>query len=435
MKKIMMRLAVPALALALALGCGLFAGCAPEKTQEGGDAPWMEDGVLKILTIGNSFSDDTMEYVWNIADSLGVEDIYLGNLYIGGCTLDTHAFNARGNYTAYDYRVNTDGKWVTERARMGDALSAQEWDFVSLQQASGSSGMPDTYGELEYLLGYIGEKAPSAQIVWNMTWAYQQNSNHSEFWKYGRDQQTMYEKIVQTVQDLIVPNEKIAAVIPNGTAIQNARTSYVGDTLTRDGYHLTLDFGRYIAGLTLVRALTGLSVAECGFAPAGMSAEYRAIAVESAENAVKTPFSVTKSAYAEKEAFDPEGYKLLDLELTAFSYYNSDSAEWDTLITWASNGKNFFASKKFTREELPVGSVILIEAGWQYRPEGWEADASAHVRPGNVTAERVDVTEEWWGSYQTRAFNISKQTGESLEGQEEAAKNALKVYVPEEAKA
>ena len=97
MKKIMMRLAVPA--LALALGCGLFAGCAPEKTQEG-DAPWMEDGVLKILTIGNSFSDDTMEYVWNIADSLGVEDIYLGNLYLGGCTLDTHAFNARGNYTA-----------------------------------------------------------------------------------------------------------------------------------------------------------------------------------------------------------------------------------------------------------------------------------------------------------------------------------------------
>lgn len=435
MKKIMMRLAVPALALALALGCGLFAGCAPEKTQEGGDAPWMEDGVLKILTIGNSFSDDTMEYVWNIADSLGVEDIYLGNLYIGGCTLDTHAFNARGNYTAYDYRVNTDGKWVTERARMGDALSAQEWDFVSLQQASGSSGMPDTYGELEYLLGYIGEKAPSAQIVWNMTWAYQQNSNHSEFWKYERDQQTMYEKIVQTVQDLIVPNEKIAAVIPNGTAIQNARTSYVGDTLTRDGYHLTLDFGRYIAGLTLVRALTGLSVAECGFAPAGMSAEYRAIAVESAENAVKTPFSVTKSAYAEKEAFDPEGYKLLDLELTPFSYYNSDSDEWDTLITWASNGKNFFASKKFTREELPVGSVILIEPGWQYRPEGWEADASAHVRPGNVSTERVDVTEEWWGSYQTRAFNISKQPAESLEGQEEAAKNALKVYVPEEAKA
>lgn len=38
MKKIMMRLAVPA--LALALGCGLFAGCAPEKTQEATPRGW-----------------------------------------------------------------------------------------------------------------------------------------------------------------------------------------------------------------------------------------------------------------------------------------------------------------------------------------------------------------------------------------------------------
>lgn len=88
MKKIMMRLAVPA--LALALGCGLFAGCAPEKTQEG-DAV---DG-------GRCFEDpdDRQQlfgryegYVWNIADSLGVEDIYLGNLYIGGARwIRTHS--------------------------------------------------------------------------------------------------------------------------------------------------------------------------------------------------------------------------------------------------------------------------------------------------------------------------------------------------------
>ena len=54
-----------------------------EETQE---EKWKEDGILKILTVGNSFSDDTMEYVWQIADDLGVENIYLGNLFIGGCT-------------------------------------------------------------------------------------------------------------------------------------------------------------------------------------------------------------------------------------------------------------------------------------------------------------------------------------------------------------
>ena len=401
-----------------------------EETQE---EKWKEDGILKILTVGNSFSDDTMEYVWQIADDLGVENIYLGNLFIGGCTLDTHALNAKNNNLAYDYRVNSNGSWKTERYRMGDALSEQNWDFVSLQQASGSSGVKDTYKELGYLVDYVKEKAPSAQIVWNMTWAYQQNSNHSEFYKYNYNQETMYEMIVDSVKSCVITNDNIKIVIPNGTAIQNARTSYIGDTLTRDGYHLSLDFGRYIAGLTLFRALTGISVKEIEFAPAGVSGEYRKIAVEAAENAVKNPFEVTQSEFPTKPTFDPQGYTLLDLELTKFAYYNSDAKDyWDNLITGASNGDRYYASKKFTREDIPVGSVIIIEEGWQYRPEGWEEnkDFTTHVRPGNVSVYRVDVTEEWWGNYVTRAFNVSKQSAESLEGKDAEARNALKIYIP-----
>ena len=42
---------------------------------------------LKLLTVGNSFSDDAMEYVWQIASALGFKKIELGNLYIGGCSL------------------------------------------------------------------------------------------------------------------------------------------------------------------------------------------------------------------------------------------------------------------------------------------------------------------------------------------------------------
>ena len=44
---------------------------------------WNDDETLKILTIGNSFSDDSMEYVANIALSLGIKKVVLGNLYIG----------------------------------------------------------------------------------------------------------------------------------------------------------------------------------------------------------------------------------------------------------------------------------------------------------------------------------------------------------------
>ena len=112
-----------------------------------------EDGILKILTIGNSFSDDTMQYVYKIAKSAGVEKIKLGNLYIGGCSLDTHTSNAKANARAYDYRTNSADAWVnTPSYRMKDAITSENWDFISLQQASGSSGIKETYANLQYMI-------------------------------------------------------------------------------------------------------------------------------------------------------------------------------------------------------------------------------------------------------------------------------------------
>ena len=119
---------------------------------------------------------------------------------------------------------------------MGDAIAERDWDFVTLQQASGSSGLADTYGGLETLIEYVQNKLPEtahAKLAWHMTWAYQQNSTHADFGKYDRDQTTMYRSIVSAVNERIVPCGDFAAIVPNGTAVQNARTSFVGDTLTR----------------------------------------------------------------------------------------------------------------------------------------------------------------------------------------------------------
>ena len=399
------------------------------------DPAWDDDGALKILAIGNSFSDDMMEYVWQIATDLGVETVVLGNLFIGGCTLDTHANNARDNAAAYAYRTNTAGTWSTAPDyRMGDAIESQDWDFISLQQASGSSGVANSYARLNELVEYIRSKNDTAQLVWHMTWAYQQNSTHAEFSKYENDQEEMYEAIINAVDSEVLTNEAFTKFIPNTTSIQNARTSFVGDTLTRDGYHLTLDLGRYIAGLTAVRALTGLSVENVSFAPANMNEDYRNVAIEAAENAIAEPFAVTASEYAERPVFDPEGYVLIDPGFTALAYYNSNvSANYDVLIKTAANSNQFYVTERLTKAQLPVGSVIIVEEGWQYRPEGWTSNAPQATRPGLVSINRVDVTEEWWGDYIYRAFNLAKSGNPSLEGEDESTvKSALKLYVPED---
>ena len=48
---------------------------------------------IKLLAIGNSFSVDALQYFYQIASSLGVNDITIGNLYIGSCSLETHLNN------------------------------------------------------------------------------------------------------------------------------------------------------------------------------------------------------------------------------------------------------------------------------------------------------------------------------------------------------
>ena len=261
------------------------------------------DGVLEILAIGNSFSTDAMEYTWQIAKALGIEKVVVGNLYIGGCTLNEHYTNASGDLPNYRYYYCDNGTWsATENYTLRAALESRSWDYVSLQQASPDSGVESTYNEdLTNLIAYV--KAHSnAKLIWHMTWAYQQDSTHSAFPTYGSDQMTMYNAIVSAVKNKIVTNGNFALIVPNGTAVQNARTSLVGDTLTRDGYHMSKDYGRYLTGLMLIKTVTGLDISGIEYAPDGVSSQYREIAIESVNNAYANPFEVTQSAYQNTEA-------------------------------------------------------------------------------------------------------------------------------------
>lgn len=403
---------------------------------------WDEDGALKILMIGNSFSDDTLEHAWNIARSLGIKEVYLGGLYIGGCTLDTHANNALGDAAAYEYRTNASGSWSNAKnQKMSDAIRSTDWDFISLQQASGSSGMQDTYGSLSYLISYVQSEMQDtchAKLVWNMTWAYQQNSSHGEFSKYGNDQTTMYGKIVDAVNAKVATEKSISAVIPSGTAIQNARTSYVGDTITRDGYHLSYGLGRYIAGLTLIHKLTGLAIDDIDFVPSGMDREDLPMAIDAVKKAVQTPFAVTQSAYKTEPnppVIDESKYTALDFELTQGFYNSTDANNPTSIITEDSDfNRSFLATKRFTPDEIPLGSLIVLARGWQYRPEHWTNDKAQPDRADNATVRMATVTPEWWNGYTHRAFNIAKAgASEQIADRVDDVKAAFKIYIPKAA--
>lgn len=258
--------------------------------------------MFRLLTVGNSFSDDAMEYVWQIAASLGVPKIELGNLYIGGCSLATHRRNAESGEECYEFRTNTDGEWHTRPGSLLQGIRFNDWDFISMQQASAFSGISETYNEdLIFLKDFIKAHATNRamRLVWHQTWAYPRDSVHPEFPRYEKNQDIMYLMIVKSVREKILPLSDFVKIIPSGTAIQNARTSFLSDSLNRDECHLSVPLGRYIAGLTLVRELTGRDISKIAYAPEGVTEREKRVATESAENACLCKFGTTLSNYKE----------------------------------------------------------------------------------------------------------------------------------------
>ena len=310
MKKILALLLVAALALSVFAGCGGQPTAEPTETTA--PAP---SGSLKILAIGNSFSQDAMHMLYEIATKEGYTEVVLGNLYDGGCTLEEHAQYIAENQTAYTFQYNNSGAWDSRKAYTFLAgLQAEQWDIITLQQGSTKSGVVESYNEdIQTIVNYVNQNKtnPNAKMYWHMTWAYPQYSTQAAFSKtYGSDQMTMYNMIVSCVKEKVVPNTSFVDVLPSGTAVQNARTSYIADMWNRDGYHLN-DLGRVLAGYTWFCKLTGKTLdtialevvpnkllkSTDGVFDLTLTEGERMVIAESVKNAIENPFAVTQSQY------------------------------------------------------------------------------------------------------------------------------------------
>lgn len=253
---------------------------------------------LKILSVGNSFSVDTMEHIANIVMSMGIEKFKFGNLYIGGCSVNRHYNNAVNNISGYRYYVNTGDGWnMSESYSIADAVKEENWDFISIQHGTGDRSRytsPESYENLSSLVQYIKNIAsPDTKIAFNMAWVADKESTHHEITSYGGNQALMYENLTKLTEELIFTMKDIDIVSPAGTAIQNARTC-VEKSLTRDGFHLSYDLGRYIAGLTFLKLLCNLNIDSVEWSPEGVSGQEKKIAKMAVNAAWENPFSVTE---------------------------------------------------------------------------------------------------------------------------------------------
>lgn len=253
---------------------------------------------IKLLCLGNSFSEDAVEnYLFDLCKS-NQQDLLIGNLFMGGAGFTNHIDNINNDTPAYSYRkIKIDGNRVTHiNQTIQKTLKDEKWDIISFQQVSQNSGQYDTFKQnlpSLYQLIIKNNPNPNTKYILHQTWAYGKNSTHPGFANYNKNQMEMYNSIINTYQAAysLIPTYFL---VPCGTAIQNGRTSaYLGDDLTRDGFHLSLGAGRFIAACTWYEKITNSSVIDNKFSPSSLSYDEVIACKKAAHNAVKKPHEIT----------------------------------------------------------------------------------------------------------------------------------------------
>jgi hypothetical protein len=280
--------------IAAATAAGIALCCAQQcRASEGAEASAdaISDAArapLKVMSIGNSFSQNAQAQLKIISESFG-RRLILGNASIGGCSLERHWLNASTNGLQYGRNG--------ENISLADYLEAEKWDIVTIQQASHFSRFPETYEPAgSNLIAFVKRHAPQAEIVVHQTWAYRADESRLLNWGISTDQ--MHADVSMAYSEFAARHG--LRVIPCGDAFQLARktpgwgdfTPAVGDAPAsgrtlhiKDGFHASLE-GSFLLGYVWQEFLFGDDVRKSAVTPNGLAPSDAAVLREIAHAAV-----------------------------------------------------------------------------------------------------------------------------------------------------
>ena len=287
---------------------------------------------VRLLTIGNSFSGDATRLLDELVAAAGHVLVYRTGS-IGGGTMAQHWQKAM----AHD-RDSADPAGLYGSGRsLRQELTAEPWDFVTIQQGSIVSHNSATYrpyaGQLH---GYVRALAPRAEMLVHQTWAYRVDDSRFAPAAPPRPgepttQREMYEGLTRAYDVIAAELGGSAApplrILPVGDAFFQAdtdtvwgfkpdstfnpktaqkpalpdqsRSLHIGwqwrspakeptapPTLGRDGHHASVA-GQYLAACVFFEVLFNESAEGNGFVPKGIDPGYARFLQKTAHAAVE----------------------------------------------------------------------------------------------------------------------------------------------------
>lgn len=283
-----------------------------------------EPETIRLLTVGNSFAENALTYLPQLAEAAGCR-LIVGKATLGGCTLERHWRHA----AAFEENPESEegSPYAGGRLSLDALLKKEAWDFVTIQQVSYRSHDLDTYYPYaRNLHRYIRERAPHARVVAHQIWAYRVDDPRFVPRNEGKEphtQEEMYRQVREAYHTLAA-ELNLAGIIPSGDAMFLADTDptwgYRPDTefdfqsaeppslpnqehslhtgwywkkddegkrtLRIDGHHAS-NAGKYLLGCLWFEVLFGESVVDNGFVPEGLDPAYAQFLRRTAHHAAK----------------------------------------------------------------------------------------------------------------------------------------------------
>jgi len=333
-----MRRHVPAILASLGAWLAAFLA-APTPPASAQAAPMREPVAVRLLTVGNSFSQDATRLLDAVAKAQGDALVHRQAAIPGG-TLQQHVEKAERHARR---AADPSGRYAGTGRSLVEELRDGPWDFVTIQQASIRSHDPATYRPYAAaLVDLIRREAHGARVVVHETWAYRVDDPRFDAGRERApgepaDREAMYRGLAEAYRE--VARELDAPIVPVGDAFHLAdsdptwgfrpdpafdlsraahpalpdqsRSLHVGRKWSRradgsfelsmDGHHAS-PAGQYLGALVFYESLFGESAVGCDFRPKRMDADYARFLQETAHRAVEalrgTEFEVRPKARA-----------------------------------------------------------------------------------------------------------------------------------------
>ena len=312
---------------------------------------------LRILTIGNSHTSDHGRWnaeIWGDVADAGIETEIVYERIINsshGMYYSASTDSAGYAISHYVQAHNPSSVNYSKYAKLVD----EEWDLVLIQDyresCVGIEGFTDAMAETTK---WLRAAQPKAKIGWIVDWNDRTDSKDNAVL-----QQKFYDKTVTTVNNVLaMTSDAPDYIIPMGTAMQNARATYLGsvmnaagccvnegytmgketnyNVLERDNTHLSLELGRYMMGAAVFgyiydlyqdKLIGGDTVDFCDSlvtmpVEAGAN-EWKGeftdsiwdIVEEVTENTIANPWTITNSVYT----VDPAIAKAVEVENATYT--------------------------------------------------------------------------------------------------------------------